>query len=111
MKPSQQQTFSSLKTPWQHRYCHGGAFRKSSKGRGARPLSSQDPLHLVFKVNKAADKRGLRHPRTFALINSLLKKYSAKFFVKIEQFSVAKFFSGRGGSVCASVDRYLHETT
>ncbi len=88
MKHSKQQTFSSLKIPWQHRYCHGGTLRKSSKGRGVRPLSSRDPLHLVFKVNKSALKQGLRHPRTFALMNILLKKYSARFFVKIEQFSV-----------------------
>ncbi len=88
MKSLKQQTFSSLKVPWQHRYCHGGTLRKSAKGRGVRPLSGRDPLHLVFKVNKAALKMGLRHPRTFALMNILLKKYSAKFSVKIEQFSV-----------------------
>ncbi|QLY24522.1 transposase [Bdellovibrio sp. KM01] len=83
-----QQTFSSLKIPWKHRYCHGGILRKSSLGRGARPLSHRDPMHLVFKVNKAAIKGGLRHSRNFSLINRLMKKYSAKFFVKVEQFSV-----------------------
>ncbi|WP_413294448.1 transposase [Bdellovibrio sp. HCB185ZH] len=88
MKLSSQQTFSALQVHWQYRYCHGGALRKSSRGRGVRPLSSKDPLHLVFKVNKSAVKRGLRHPRTFALINMLLKKYSFKFFVRVEQASV-----------------------
>ncbi|WP_413294253.1 transposase [Bdellovibrio sp. HCB185ZH] len=83
-----QQTFSALNIHWKYRYCHGGTLRKSAKGRGARPLSSRDPLHLVFKVNKNAVKGGLRSPRNFALINRLIKKYSIRFFVKIEQFSV-----------------------
>ncbi len=90
MKQPKQQIFSALTVHWQHRYCHGGTLRKSSRGRRARPLSSKDPLHIVFKVNKAAVKNGLRHPRSFALMNSLLKKYSRKFAVKVEQFSVQK---------------------
>jgi REP element-mobilizing transposase RayT len=88
MKHSKQQTFSALTTHWQHRYCHGGALRKSSRGRGARPISTRDPLHLVFKVDKLAVKGGLRQPRTFALMNALLKKYSCRFHVKVEQFSI-----------------------
>ncbi|WP_413295125.1 transposase [Bdellovibrio sp. HCB185ZH] len=88
MKHARQQTFSVLNTHWKHRYCHGGALRKSSHGRCARPLSTKDPLHLVFKVNKAAVKNGLRHPRNFGLINILLKKYSRRFHVKVEQFSI-----------------------
>lgn len=60
----------------------------SSKGRGARPLSSKDPIHLVFKINKAAVKSGLRSPRSFGLIIALMRKYSRKFFVGIEQFSI-----------------------
>ncbi|QDK46345.1 hypothetical protein DOM22_14805 [Bdellovibrio sp. ZAP7] len=83
-----QQSFASLKIPWKHRYCHGGILRKSALGRGARPLSHRDPMHLVFKVNKGAVKGGLRHARNFLLFNRLMKKYSAKFFVKIEQLSV-----------------------
>ncbi|WP_413293010.1 transposase [Bdellovibrio sp. HCB185ZH] len=83
-----QQTFSSLQTNWKYRYCHGGTLRKSSKGRRARPLSSKEPIHLVFKVNKTAVRGGLRTPRTFSLINSLLKKYSRKFYVRVEQHSI-----------------------
>ncbi|WP_210415674.1 transposase [Bdellovibrio sp. ZAP7] len=83
-----QQTFSSLKIPSKHRYCHGGILRRSSKGRGARPLSHKDPIHLLFKVNKIAVKGGLRSLRSFSLMNRVLKRYSAKFYVKVEQFSV-----------------------
>ncbi len=90
MKQPKQQSFLPLHTHWQHRYSHGGILRKSSHGRKARPLSTKDPLHLVFKVNKSAVKNGLRHPRTFALMNILLKKYSRKFHVKVEQFSIQK---------------------
>ncbi|WP_413292556.1 transposase [Bdellovibrio sp. HCB185ZH] len=83
-----QQTFSQLNTHWRFRYCHGGTLRRSSKGRGARPLSSKDPIHLVFKINKAAVRSGLRSPRSFNLLRVLLKKYSRKFFVRVEQFSI-----------------------
>ncbi|QLY25075.1 transposase [Bdellovibrio sp. KM01] len=83
-----QQTFSQLHTHWRHRYCYGGNLRKSSKGRGARPLSSTDPIHLVFKVNKGAVRAGLRSPRTFNLLQALLRKYSRKFFVRVEQVSI-----------------------
>ncbi len=83
-----QQTFSAVQKHWKFRYCHGGSLRRSSLGRGARPLSSRDPIHLVFKVNKSAIRGGLRGPRTFSLINNLLRKYSRKFFVRVEQYSV-----------------------
>ncbi len=88
MKQTKQQTFPALKVHWKHRHCHGGVLRNSSKGRGARPLSSSDPMHIVFKVNKIAVKTGLRQPRNFSLLNILLKKYSRKFAVRIEQFSI-----------------------
>jgi REP element-mobilizing transposase RayT len=88
MKIMKQQMFSELNTNWKFRYCYGGTLRKSSKGRGARPLSTKDPIHLVFKVNKDAVTKGLRSPRNFNLINALIKKYARKFYVSIEQFSV-----------------------
>ncbi len=85
-----QQTFSELNSHWKFRYCHGGTLRKSSKGRGARPLSTRDPIHLVFKINKTAIAKGLRSPRNFDLINALLKKYARRFFIKIEQLSIQR---------------------
>jgi putative transposase len=73
---------------WKHRFSHGGILRKSRAGRGMRPLSSREPLHLVFKADRARIKSGLRSYQRFFLIHSLLQKYSLKFFVKIEQVSI-----------------------
>lgn len=81
-----QQTFQ--KTNWDNRFCYGGELRKSRHGRGIRPLSTRDPLHVVLKVRPGELKKGLRHPATHTLVHRLLKKYSKKFYVKVEQFSV-----------------------
>jgi len=81
-----QQSFQ--RTNWDHRFCYGGELRKSRFGRGIRPLSTKDPLHVVFKIRAGSLKKGLRNPVTYTLVNKLLMKYSKKFFVKIEQFSV-----------------------
>jgi len=81
-----QQSFQ--KTNWDHRFCYGGELRKSRQGRGMRPLSTRDPLHLVLKVRPGELKKGLRDPETHTLVHRLLKKYSKKFFIKVEQFSV-----------------------
>ncbi|WP_413575901.1 transposase [Bdellovibrio sp. HCB290] len=86
MRQSRQQTFTTI----YNNLSYGGTLRRSSKGRGARPLSSKDPIHLVFKVNKFVVKRGLRSPRNFALMTALMKKYSAKFYVGVEQFSIQR---------------------
>lgn len=83
-----QQTFSALNTHWKYRFCYGGSLRKSLKGRGARPLSSKDPIHLVLKINKVAVHGGLRSSRNFRVVTDTLRKYSFKFFIKIEQVSV-----------------------
>jgi REP element-mobilizing transposase RayT len=83
-----QQFFNSLKANWKHRHCHGGTLRKSAEGRSARPLSTTDPIHLVLKINKSAVKGGLRSPHAFRLMSVLIKRYSLKFFVKVEQFSI-----------------------
>ena len=81
-----QQSFQ--RTNWDHRFCYGGELRKSRFGRGIRPLSTKDPLHAVFKIRAGSLKKGLRNPATYTLVNKLLHKYSKKYFVKIEQFSV-----------------------
>ncbi|WP_413295291.1 transposase [Bdellovibrio sp. HCB185ZH] len=83
-----QQSFLSLKVPWQHRFCHGGTLRKSSKGRGSRPLSTKDPIHLVLKINKSSVRGGLRNRYAFKLMTALISRYSLKFFIKIEQVSI-----------------------
>lgn len=76
------------KRNWKYNYSHGGELRKKRAGRGARPLSSKDPLHLVLKANRDSVRGGLRSHQRFLLINQVLKRYSKRFFIKIEQVSV-----------------------
>ena len=76
------------KTHWKHRYSHGGTLRQKAAGRGRRPLSSREPLHLVLKARKEKIKYGLRTWKRYALIHYLLGRYSARFFVKVEQVSI-----------------------
>ena len=76
------------KINWKHRYSHGGVLRNQRAGRKMRPLSSKDPLHLVFKVNKQRLRSGLRTYRRYFLIQQILQRYSRKFLIKIEQISI-----------------------
>jgi len=79
---------SFQKTNWRHRYSHGGSLRQKRAGRGARPLSTKQSIHLVFKANKNVIRGGFRNPRRFALIHHLLQKYRLKFWIRIEQVSI-----------------------
>ncbi len=82
-----QENFFKIKS--QHRYSYGGALRNKKLGRGQRPLSTRDPIHLVFKINKSQlPGHSLRSPKCFTLIQRLLKKYSIHFYVKVEQVSI-----------------------
>jgi REP element-mobilizing transposase RayT len=84
-----QKQFSLFKTHWKYQFNYGGVLRNLRKGRGQRPLSCSEPLHLVFKLNKNRLKtRTLRTSRNFKLVNHLLQKYSQKFYIKIEQVSI-----------------------
>ena len=80
---------SLFKTHWKHRLTHGGVLRQKKQGRGARPLSNKEPLHLVFKIDKARlRQRSLRTGQSFALTKSIIEKYAKKFHVRIEQLSI-----------------------
>lgn len=79
----------SLKQAKAKNLSHGGELRKTRWGRGLRPLSPKDPLHLVFKVNKSRlQLKSLRHPKCFSLIHVILNKWSHYFGVKVEQISI-----------------------
>jgi putative transposase len=73
-----------------HRWAHGGSLRQKRLGRGRRPLSTKDPLHCVFKFERRKLRIGLRSYRAFQLINKIIKTYSHKFSVKIEQISIQR---------------------
>ena len=80
---------SFFKTNWKHQYSHGGILRNKRAGRKARPLSSKEPVHLVFKLNSfRLRRRSLRAPQEFALAMKIIKKYASYFNVKVEQLSI-----------------------
>ena len=80
--------FSFEKIHWKFRYSHGGILRKQRKGRGSRPLSTKDTVHLVFKADKKNLRRGFRSPLGFKISQEVIRKYAKKFFVKIEQQAI-----------------------
>jgi REP element-mobilizing transposase RayT len=84
-----QQKFAFENVKSAHRFCHGGILRKKRAGRGQRPLSTKESLHLIFKANKEKLRhRSLRSSSNFALIHQIVRIYSRRFFVKIEQISI-----------------------
>lgn len=85
---ARQEQFSFTHTHWKFRHSHGGILRNSRKGRGARPLSGKDPLHLVLKVNRESLRSGLRSYRRYFLIHKIVDRYAKRFFIKIEQISI-----------------------
>jgi len=76
------------KINWKHHHNHGGTLRKKRAGRKARPLSTKQPIHLVFKANKEVLRGGFRTRRRFMLIHFLLKKYAKRFWIRIDQVSI-----------------------
>lgn len=87
-KKSLQTQFAFHHSHWKFRYNHGGTLRQKRRGRGARPLSTRAPIHLVFKANRSHLRRGYRSPLGFQICNNVIKRYSKKFFVKIEQQAI-----------------------
>jgi len=72
-----------------HRFNHGGVLRKRRLGRGRRPLSTKEPLHVVFKIDKQRLRcKSLRSVRSFNLVHKIIKTYAKHFFVHIEQLSI-----------------------
>ncbi len=74
---------------WKHQLSHGGELRKKQLGRGQRPLSTKDPIHVVFKVRRfRLHCKSLRAPKNFRNVNKLIEKYAKHFYIKVEQVSV-----------------------
>ncbi|MGZ5278854.1 MAG: hypothetical protein ACXWC9_02865, partial [Pseudobdellovibrionaceae bacterium] len=79
---------SFQKSNWRHQHSHDGSLRQKRLGRGVRPLSTKEPIHLVLKANRELIKGGFRLSRRFALIHHLIERYKTMFFVKVEQVSI-----------------------
>lgn len=89
MKGIGHQQRSLFKINHKHSLTHGGVWRNKKLGRGPRPLSCKEPLHLVLKANKSMLSSGsLRSRQNFITITRIIKKYSIRFHIKIEQVSV-----------------------
>ena len=87
--PQKQLSILSAKQNWKHQLCYGGSFRQLRAGRGQRPLSTREPIHCVFKINRLSlAHRSLRSPKNFTLTRKIINKYANKFFVKIDQISI-----------------------
>lgn len=81
--------FKLFKTSSPHQFSYGGTFRNQRKGRGQRPLSSKDPLHVVFKIKKyKLRSKSLRTFENFKLVHEIIEQYARRFFIRVEQCSV-----------------------
>lgn len=67
---------------------HGGILRQKRRGRRARPISTRNPIHLVFKAERKSLRRGFRSPLAFAIITRLVKVFAKRFFIRIHQCSI-----------------------
>lgn len=68
---------------------HGGELRKRRSGRRQRPLSTKESLHVVFKINKnRLRSRTLRSVQAFQLTQKIIRLYSLKFYIRVEQISI-----------------------
>ena len=72
----------------QFQFQHGGELRRKRSGRGKRPLSTKDSLHVVFKMNREAHRPGLRHYKSYAHSMRIIDRYAKRFFIKIIQLSI-----------------------
>ncbi|MBC7464379.1 MAG: transposase [Bdellovibrio sp.] len=72
-----------------YQFNHGGTLRKKRIGRKQRPLSTKEPLHVVFKVDKSKLRsKTLRSSKSYKLIQKIIKTYAKHFYVQLEQISI-----------------------
>lgn len=89
VKYKKEKQISFFKTDWKHNLSYGGLLRNLRGGRGQRPVSSKEPLHVVFKINvHRLRHRSLRSARGHSIAIQVIKKYSAYFAVNVEQLSI-----------------------
>jgi REP element-mobilizing transposase RayT len=80
---------SLFKPHWQHQFSHGGSLRRKRAGRGARPLSTKEPLHVVFKIRREGLRhRSFRSAHGYVLVQKIIRRYSQRFYIKVEQLSI-----------------------
>jgi putative transposase len=82
MKSVQQKLFQQKTS-----LAYGGILRKSSKNRGARPLSKKDSLHVVMRSSKAKGLWSFQHSNNKKKLTEIVKSMSLKNGVQILSFA------------------------
>jgi REP element-mobilizing transposase RayT len=62
---------------------YGGELRKKRKGRGTRPLSTKETMHLVLRSSQARGDWSFKRKENVLKINVIITKFSKKHFVRI----------------------------
>lgn len=73
---------------------YGSTLRNRRKGRGTRPLSTKDSMHLVLRSSKAKGDWSFKRKENESKINSILARFSKRYYVQIIS--------------CANVGNHLH---
>jgi len=87
MRPSLQLKFDDPRLKKMHSY--GGTFRSKAKNRGARPLSSKDPIHLVLRSSMATGTQSFRHPSKRKRVHQIVQSHCRKYGIALHQFANA----------------------
>lgn len=84
-KRSSQMKFQSAQIRSELRF--GGSLMKTAKGRGARPVSSKDPMHLVLRSTKAKGRFGFAYKTNLKRVNDVVRRHCLKYGVKLIEYS------------------------
>lgn len=68
---------------------YGGTLRKKAKNRGARPISTKNPMHLCLKSSQAVGQWSFHQPRNWQLIQELVRHHCRKNGIKLIEFANA----------------------
>jgi len=74
-----------------HPSAHGGVLRNRRRGRGRRPLSFRDSIHLVLRAWWGFGIESFTHPKNRRMVHSVLAKHAAN--MKVDLLGI-----GNGGN-------------
>ena len=65
----------------------GGSLTRTRRGRTARPFSSKEPIHIVFRSSRAKGALSLRHHTRLNHVNRLFGAICREHGIKIHEFA------------------------
>src|SRR5689334_21964800 len=68
---------------------HGGSVRLGRR-KGARPVATRRPMHLVLRSSRARGPWSLRGPRTDGRIRETMRALARRYGVRVYEFANAK---------------------